>query len=297
MPSITVIVPTALAPERSAVIERAVASALAQEGVQVEVMLVVNGTRFEPALLAKWRADTRVRVEYLELGSAPAAVRHGRSLIRTPYFSFLDDDDVYIENTLFARVAPMLEGGASAPDMVVCNGQREVDGGFRRCFSSMAQFTDDPLRGLLKGNWLGSSSAVFRSDSVGLEYFDGRTRYMEWTVIAYRCALNRRIRFIEDDGFRIHSSPNSLSKSQQYREGAVVALDVIAGLGLPPDVRTAIARKRADALHELAEAYRLDGRWRDAWLAHLTSLRGTGGLRYLAYTRHLLSDVAAHLGR
>ena len=102
---ITVVVPTALHSARADSIERAVESILSQSGVRAIPLLVVNGPAYDRDLLRRWQSDPRVRCHYLQTGSLPGAIRHGRSLVETPYFSFLDDDDLYEPNTLQVRVS------------------------------------------------------------------------------------------------------------------------------------------------------------------------------------------------
>lgn len=285
---ITVIVPTALRTERAASIARAVDSIVGQDKVRALPMLVVNGSGYDPALLRHWRNDPRVTVHFLELGNLPGAIRYGRSQVVTPYFCFLDDDDCYEPDTLHQRVAAFTQPAEECVDVVITNGWREFGDHAEPCFDGMAQFADDPLRSLLRHNWLASCGGTFRSDAVGLEFFDGTTPYLEWTTTAFRCALALRIRFLEIHGFRIGDSPASLSKSSAYRRGVVDGLSAIARLPLPADVRAAILRRRGDALHDLAEHYCSERLAGAAWRAHLACLAERGGLRYLSFTTRLL---------
>ena len=293
---ITVVVPTALHSARADSIERAVESILSQSGVRAIPLLVVNGPAYDRDLLRRWQSDPRVRCHYLQTGSLPGAIRHGRSLVETPYFSFLDDDDLYEPNTLRVRVEAFDADGAEQPDVVVCNGLREVGERVTRCFRNMSAYGSDPLRALLDQNWLASCGGTFRSASVGVEYFDGVTKYLEWTTTAFHCATRLKIHFIETLAYRLFDSEVSLSKSVNYRRGVVDGLGVIAKLELPADVRAAVLRKRSHALHELSDWYRLEGRLANAWGAHLNCVRGRDGLRYLTFTLRLLYSTLTGRG-
>ena len=180
--------------------------------------------------------------------------------------------------------------------MVVTNGWREDKQGLRRCYRDMTEFRQDPLRSLQTENWLASCGGTYRTAKVGVEYFDGQTRYLEWTTTAYRCALELNIHFLDKPTFRICETEGSLSKSDAYGRGVVRALTVIAALDLPQDVRATILRKRCDALHDLAERYRLAGAIGAAWIWHFRCLVQRSGPRYWRYTaRLLLSSFGALL--
>lgn len=286
--AVAVIIPTALREARAASIEAAVASVLAQEGVDTRPILIVNGPGYSAELLARWRGDRRVRTYYLEEGNLPAAIRFGRMQVDVPYFCFLDDDDLYEPNTLRDRIAAFEPNGRGTPDVVVTNGWRESAGGLRKCYVDMNAFALDPLRSLLVQNWLASCGGTFRTATVGPEHFDGVTKYLEWTTTAFRCSLHLKIRFVDIAAYRICESEQSLSKSEGYRRGVVDGLGTIAGLTLPADVHEAILRKRCDALHELSEYYRATGAFAEGWRMHIASIRERGGLRYLPYTARIL---------
>ncbi len=287
-PAVAVIIPTALHPTRAASLEAAVTSVLTQDGVDARPILVVNGPGYSAELLKRWRDDSRVRTFYLEDGNLPAAIRFGRLQVDEPFFCFLDDDDLYEPHTLKLRVAAFEAGPQGSPDVVVTNGWRDSGDGSSRCYADLQVFARDPLRSLPEQNWLASCGGTFRSATVGPEHFDGVTRYLEWTMTAFRCASHLNIQFVDIASYRIRESEESLSKSEGYRRGVVDGLGAIAALALPDDVHDAVLRKRCHALHELSEYYRSCGSFRGAWRVHLASVRERGGWRYLPYTARLL---------
>ena len=117
----TVVIATAARPERASALRRAIDSVCAQVPAP-EVVVVVNGSTFDPAIVDALKADRRIRYDYRELGSYPAAQRRGRELVRTAFFCFLDDDDELLPDSIALRLDRM--SGADRPDVVVGSGLR-----------------------------------------------------------------------------------------------------------------------------------------------------------------------------
>jgi len=283
---ISVVIATAARPERAQALGRAIASAHDQQPVP-EIIVVVNGTGFDPAVAQQLQDDPRVRYDYQALGSYPAAQRRGRELVRTPYFCYLDDDDELLPGSLATRLDRIDQ--TDQPDLVVSDGLRRVgdaDVGF--CERRPAA-GEDLMLDLLRENWFASAAPLFRSATVELDFFDGQTKYFEWTLLAFRLlAAGRRFVLIPDQGFRLYDSPVSLSKNP----GGVLAspdlLRQLLALDPPPAVRDRLRRRLANAHHGCADAERQAGHAGAAWRHHLQSLLMPGGLAYLSFTRRLL---------
>jgi glycosyltransferase involved in cell wall biosynthesis len=164
---VSVIIPTACRTERAAAIRRAIESVLTQENVDLELIVIVNGPTYDRHLRHELEANPALRVAYLPEPNLPAAIRHGRSMVTRPFFAFLDDDDEYLPGALETRAAEML--AHPRVDVVATNGFWGPDK------SPYIKHTDgvevDPLKALLKGNWLGSCGGLFRSATVCQEYF------------------------------------------------------------------------------------------------------------------------------
>jgi glycosyltransferase involved in cell wall biosynthesis len=93
VPDISVVIPTHA---RAAVIERAVHCALGQTGVDLEVIVVVDGVVDDTRERVEAIGDPRVRTCVLERNQGVANARnHGAGQARAPWLSFLDDDDVW----------------------------------------------------------------------------------------------------------------------------------------------------------------------------------------------------------
>jgi glycosyltransferase involved in cell wall biosynthesis len=296
LPAISVIIPTAAWTARGAALRRAIASVLDQEGVDLEVIVVVNGADHDRDLLAELRADPRLRVEFRAEASLPAAHRHGRRLVSKPYFSFIDDDDEFLPGALRTRAAAMMEDDSI--DVVATNGVWGGDADGSSYIRDAAGVEEDALGALLHGNWLGSCGALFRSATVTEEFFDGHTRHYEWTMIAFRIALaGLRVRFLDVPTYRVNASENSLSRSDAYFLAEPGFLASLLDYPLHPRHRGQIRRKRLAALHLLAEHCSARGDLGMAWRFHLRSMRGRHGLKYAVFTRRLVLPTLRHLGR
>jgi glycosyltransferase involved in cell wall biosynthesis len=166
-PSFSVIIPTR---NRCAFARRAVACALAQEGVEVEVLLIddssTDGSRDELASLR----DPRVRL--LDgPGAGPCAARNvALEHVGAPWIAFLDDDDLW------------------APQKLLRLADREDSGGFGYNSAIVTDQDGRPLRldaapdpqhlelQLLRRNAIGTPSVVIARTELVLELggFDER---------------------------------------------------------------------------------------------------------------------------
>ena len=196
--------------------------------------VVVNGQRYDPALLA-WLEAQPVTVTRLQQGSAPLAQLEGRRLVETGYFGYLDDDDEYLPGSLDERLSALQSDPDS--DLVVCNGWRARDGHDEPAFNYLAESPADPLRALLRENWLASCGVLFRTATVDVSYFEDPMPYLEWTWLAWRLAVDgRRIRVSETPGFRIHDTGGSASKSTEYADAQIELYERMLADAPPSDV-------------------------------------------------------------
>lgn len=284
---VTIVIASTCETKRADTLRRAVQSLLDQRHRVPRILIVANGSRIDPEVVRSVSALPGVVVEYQSAGSLPNALRYGVSCVETQYFGFLDDDDEYLPDALALRCAAL--EADPAVDVVVTNGYGCTGGVDELRLGNLERVARDPLRALSVENWLTSCGGLFRIDRVSTAYFDGVTRHSEWTLLAYKLALTRRIAFIDVPTFRIHlDSPGSLSKSLEYREGQTDALRQIVAMDLPPDVKRAVRSKLGRAYHGLASFYLAEGQRAVALRHHLKSLRAPGGLAYLTFSRKLL---------
>jgi glycosyltransferase involved in cell wall biosynthesis len=151
-PEVTVIIPTK---DRWAILSRALRSALAQADVELEVVVVDDGSTDEtPQYLADLR-DPRVHVLRNNRGEGVARARNrGVAHAKAPWVAFLDDDDLWAPR----KVRAELDLAASGADFVY-TGMLMVGGddGLRE----LPPVPADELRSrLLLENPVGSPSTV-----------------------------------------------------------------------------------------------------------------------------------------
>ena len=291
MQSVSVIFPTLARRERASSLRRAIASVLAQEGVRVVPLVMINGREGDPGLVRELCADPRLQVRSVPEPGIPEALEAGRAAVDTPWFSRLDDDDLMLPGALALRVAALeAEPGL---DAVVTNGYRRDAGGDTLHVPDPATVRRDPLRALLKGNWLLPGSWLCRTERIGPDVFRHAPHSLECTYLAVRLASSQRMIFLDEPTVVWHTDvPGSESKSREWHLGEAEALNRILELDLPPDFRDGIRRKIAQACHSVAGRLIREGNPAEAWRWHLRSLKERGGWRYLLYSRRVLAALA-----
>ena len=283
---VTIIIPTTCADERCESLRRAVRSLLTQDIGYPSILVVANGPRVNAALLKEIASYPQVEVLRLEEGSLPRAIALGRAHVATPYFGFLDDDDEYLPDALRLRLQ-VLDGDLTAA-LCATDGYDFVDGCDHLRETVYPETLEDPLRGLLKANWLASCGGLYRSDLVPARFFDGVTKYYEWTLLAYKLAASQRVLLLNTPTYRLYESPGSLSRSEAYRLAEPDVLKQTCLLDLPKDVRRALRKRVARAYHSLSSYYLREDRLRDAWGFHALSLFQPSGWQYLSFTARLI---------
>lgn len=287
--TVTVIIPTTCELRRKEQLAQAIASIQQQKNVNAQILLVVNGQRFDPDMLAELRGRTDLKVEYREEGNLPKALVHGRRQVTTDYFCFLDDDDWLLEHSLDMRVQA-LERDASL-DVAVTNGYNVFEQRREIRVRHTTDINTQPLLALIAGNWLASCGGLFRTSTIGAEYFEGLIKFYEWTLLAFRLCQERKILFINEPTFAIRDTPGSLSKSSDFVLSDEALLRLMLAGNIPDEARQALRRKLTGTLHTISEHLLDQGHYWRAWEYHLKSLFYPGGLVFLPYTRRLLWPV------
>ena len=284
---VTVIIATAARSERVEALKRAIASARSQQPVP-SVLVVVNGETFDASLVEWLRSADGVRYEYLATGSYPAAQRRGRELVTSRYFCFLDDDDELLPDSIAVRLRRAEQH--DSPDVVVGNGFRRNERGEFDHVERRPRGADaDLMLSLLEDNWFASPSPLFRTATIATRFFDGRTKYFEWTLLAFRILTEGlRMVLIEDRCFRLHDTADSLSKDERSIFATPGVLTELLAMNVPDGIRAELRRRRGGAFHECSDLEYRRGRYAAAWRYHLRSLCEPGGAKFLAYTRRLI---------
>jgi glycosyltransferase involved in cell wall biosynthesis len=251
-------------------------------------IVVVNGNRHNEETIAALRRRHDIRLFQLPQGGFSRALRFGRERVDTPFFCFLDDDDLYLPDALQDRVRTMVR--ELQIDVLVTSGMKQV-GGELISFPIRAHFEQaDLFHSLMRCNWLASCGGFYRTESVEPEFFDPDIAELEWTYLAFRLLKRRRVVHVPfaNPHFLISDTAGSASKSQAYLlEGLAVLLKILND-DLNPAERRVVQRKICNCLHSISDFQRSRGQLDPAWRAHMQSLLMTSGYRYFLYTRWLI---------
>jgi glycosyltransferase involved in cell wall biosynthesis len=284
-PLVSVIIPTLADRARATSLLRAITSIKSQDETETEVIVVVNGQRHDPILLSELQARSDIRVVRLMTASLVAALYKGRTETRTPFFSFLDDDDEYLPRSLANRVRSLQSNRDCI--MAVSPGYREMAGKRTASAYNLTRAKDDPYGELAANNWMTSCGALFRSSLAPAETFAGIPPHHEWTYLAYKLLALGPFCVADEPAYVIHDTPDSLSKTSAYSEAHANVLREVLRLSLPPHAVHTVKERLSRAEHDLASSALARGLRGKAIGHHLRSLLLPGGLRHLTFTRHL----------
>jgi glycosyltransferase involved in cell wall biosynthesis len=292
---ISVVIPSLADASRAKFLDRSIESVLGQTGVCALPIVVVNGGRHDPLVLESLMRRTDIRCVHFSHGGLPEARLKGRDSVDAPFFANLDDDDVLLPDSLATRLRPMLLD--EQLDVVISNGYRESPDGRRITDPNIDRFQSDPLDGLMEVCWLNESGGLFRTQSIGREFFMNLPSVVEWTYIAFQLAQSRKILFLDIPTFIKHDTPDSLSKSIRYEMQHPYVLRDMLRWQMPPAIRAKLKRKYIAALHQTSVTLLERGDFPTAWRYHFESLLRIGGQQYLPFTRHILQQQLAGLAK
>lgn len=287
--TIATIIPTVGEASRAQMLFRAIDSVLQQRDVICELIVVVNGTRFDPTILETLRADRRIRVRYLEEGNVSLARFHGIGAVsESEYFGFLDDDDEYLPGALATRIAEMQRNPEA--DVGVTNGYVFRGADEPAIGQDHVRFIRrDSLLSFLESNWFASPSSIFRLKTISQEIFNFEFKYFEWSYLFFKLhTMNNKFIFMESFTYRKYEdNPLSVSKSIEYRRAYPDFLRRLNELPLPGRVRARIRHKYRSALNEVSVLCLESGKVGEAVRFHVKCI-WSGGWRFFPYTRRLL---------
>ncbi|HZZ65755.1 MAG TPA: glycosyltransferase [Candidatus Baltobacteraceae bacterium] len=279
-------------PSRAGLLRRAVRSAISQTNVRIECVVVFNGSRYDAQAIAWTKSQPHVRAVVLDGPDKARATLLGRSLVRSEFFCYLDDDDELLPGALARRVHTMRVHPWL--DCVATNGFYVQGAQERLLYSNGSPVTDhDYLGSLLESrNWLASCGGLFRTKSVRESLFDDLPPHREWTVIAFRIAASLSVRFEDVPTFRIHDTGGSQSKTQTYVQASAGILEQMIAVSNDP-AQTRRLRKMIGRAHRaICSHHRVNGNLSAAWPAYWAAVRSAGGWKHLPYGLLLLTGTS-----
>ena len=112
VPRVSVVVPTY---NRTALLERALASVLSQDVADIEILVIDDASTEDIAALLDRIGDPRIRhIRQPRNGGVAAARNRGMAEARAPLIAFLDSDDEWLAGKLSAQLRAMQDAGPRA---------------------------------------------------------------------------------------------------------------------------------------------------------------------------------------
>jgi glycosyltransferase involved in cell wall biosynthesis len=250
-----VVIPTR---DRWPLMRTALASALAQEGVDTRVVVVDDGSIDQTARELEALNDGRVQVLRHDRPQGVSAARnHGLAHVTAPWISFLDDDDVWAPGHLAAMLdavrAPEVDGRKLG---LVYSGHLVVDRERYPTGVSPAPPSDDVRSRMDRFNFVGCPSrVVLRTQAVrDVGGFDVRLSILaDWDLWVRILAERTAVRCLQMlVGYMLHAGNMHLDGDRLLDELAIIQRkhQWNPGLALPGDFLPSF----------VAEAYRASGR-------------------------------------
>lgn len=283
---VSIVISTLATISRRLQLVRAVESVLIGAKNSTKCIICVNGNQWDPTTIDVLQNRPGVELHQLPEPSLPKAIAFGRSIVKTEFFGFLDDDDEMLPGAIDERLALHLSNPDC--DLVVSNGIRRSASGDKTMLDRLESVPANPLTSLFEENWLPSCGGLFRTSMIGQGYFEDYHPYAEWTWLAYRLALEgKKVAIINTLGFVVNDTPGSLSKSVAYDNAYIALYRRMLERNPPSMVRKIILRRMANALHDQSTASLNRGAILEATRKHVESMLLPGGMRFASYSRHI----------
>lgn len=283
--NITVIIATTALKERRSSILKAINCILNQSEVNALPLLIVNGDRFDSDLNEELKNRSDIKYLYQREGDFSEAIYYGVKNVNTPYFSFLDDDDIYLDNALSIRLQPMLKD--KDVGLTVTAGYRHGIGKEYMLPFDEEEFALDPVAALLKSPWLSSCSGLYRKSLLDVSIFDHNYRNTQWTYLAFIIANITKIAFINKPTFLINYTESSSSSSPFTEVCRSRIMHEISQSKISNEQKKKFLDKKYAAYHLASEMYLQNKDLVKAWKYHMLCLINIRGMKYLSYTYHL----------
>jgi len=288
---VTVLMPSGAKRERFHLIRRAVNSIRKSSSNPVKIIVVANGSLCDKNVVGWLQLQSDITYVYDQMPSQANAVLIARKMVDTPFFSTLDDDDEYLEGATDIKLNALHE--VSDADMIVTNGYYNKNNSDMIMYKNYKEASNDPLMYLFKFNWLHNCNALYKTDRIGIDFFEDPFLNVEWTWLAYKIALaKKKILFLDRTTFRYYDTPMSVSKTVAYMEGHMPLYEKMLQKNPPQDIARLIRARMSMDWHCRSDRALQAGQYGKAITCHLRSLFLPGGLRFLLYSRRLIPFLA-----
>lgn len=238
MPHVSVVIPTR---NRSGLLRTALVAALGQREVDLEVLVVDDGSKDDTVHVVTELADTRIRL-LRERGVGVSGARNaGVAAARGEWIAFLDDDDMWAPDKLSSQLASLRKSGRRW----VYTGDVGVDENLRVLVGGPPPSPEEVLRALPRYNPVpaGASNVLVGTDALARAGpFDVRLRRTEDWDLWIRLARIGPPSWVRRPlvAFRVHTANVSADTQAIIREPDLLA----ARYRIPVD-RAAMQRRAA----------------------------------------------------
>jgi glycosyltransferase involved in cell wall biosynthesis len=175
VPTVSVVIPTR---NRSRLLALALASALEQRNVQLEVIVIDEGSTDDTAAVVRSFVDERVRLIRHEVAAGKSAARNrGIAEAAGEWVAFLDDDDLWAPD----KLARQLQAVRTSGHHWAYTGAVNITSDHRIVGGHPPRSADEVTEGLRRVNAIpgGCSSVLVRKRTLPADGFDTRYRLCE----------------------------------------------------------------------------------------------------------------------
>ena len=267
-PLTSVVIPTY---NRAGFLPTTVESALAQEGAEVEVVVVDDGSTDDTRAVVERHREAwgeRFRYAWQENAERCVARNHGLRLARGEFVAFLDSDDLWRPNHLSTCVEALVKNPKAAAAYAE-HGLVDAEGRVIRARVERRRYEGDELKRelCLKRLILFPTEVVVRRASLDAAYgtrdvFDVETMIGEdWLVWATLLRASEFVGTGEQTAWRRLHPDSTWGDPVRFERESARAVEKIIETGLPASLGIDARRIRAINLTHCAYGYYLAGDW------------------------------------
>lgn len=213
MPTVSVVTPTY---NRADVLPRAIDSILNQTFADFELIVVDDGSTDNTEKVVKSYADNRIQyIQFENNRGANAARTQGIKSASGKYIGFLDSDDEWLPRKIEKQVKTIQSSGSD----IAYTGIKQVDSDGNLITTTSSTISGDVTDDLLRGNFIGTYSAVMVSQDVVREAGYPDPDLSCWQDWEWYLRLSDHGQFVSINQPLVvrHNGGNQISNNFQYR--------------------------------------------------------------------------------